>query len=81
VLMVTEQGFSCIQLSAIKLSSVPLASAFSVKRGGDGDDAGVTLLAPALTRFPKLLDGCRQLLQRLAARLESGLELLPVDRN
>jgi len=28
----------------------------------------------------QLLDGCRDLLQRLAARLEFGLELRPVGR-
>jgi hypothetical protein len=42
--------------SAIKLSSVHLASTFTVSRGDEGTEAGGPLHAPALTvsRFPML---------------------------
>jgi hypothetical protein len=38
--------------SAIKLSSVHLASTFTVSRGVEGTEAGGPLHAPALSRFP-----------------------------
>jgi hypothetical protein len=52
--MVTWHGLSCIQPSAIKLSSVHFASTFTVSRGDEGTEAGGPLHAPALSRFPML---------------------------
>jgi hypothetical protein len=54
VSMVTRHGLFCIQPSAIKLSSVYLASTFTVSRGDEGIEAGGPLHAPALSRFPML---------------------------
>jgi hypothetical protein len=44
VSMVTRQGFSCIQLSAVRLPLAHLASTLSVKRGGVFDDSDGRLL-------------------------------------
>jgi hypothetical protein len=53
VSMVTRQDLSCIQPSAIKLSSVHFASTFTVSRGDEATEAG----GPStrrLSRFPML---------------------------
>jgi hypothetical protein len=82
VSMVTRHGLFCTQPSAIRLSSLPLDSTFSVEGGIEGDDAGsysfpeswstssVLLRQSALRwpAFPHWQHTGRPFLRRLAGR-------------